>query len=133
MWFGDKEKGIVWRKWSVCCCPKNKGGLGLRDLACFNQTSLAKVGWRIMQNPDSLLSKVLCGKGGFLNATATSSSSWGWRSILWGKQLLSQGLKWKIGNGNKVNVFEDDWIPKSVNPYRGTNVQHCLLVLKLKV
>lgn len=96
LWGGEHGKGIVWRRWEVCCLPKSKGGLGLRDLGCLNQALLAKVAWRILKNPDSLIAKVLtgkyCQKQNLLEATVSSSSSLGWRSIMWGKELLCQGL-----------------------------------------
>ena len=33
--------------------------MGFRDLGCFNQAMLAKQGWRLIRNPDSLVGKVL--------------------------------------------------------------------------
>jgi hypothetical protein len=36
--------------------------LGFRDISAFNEALLAKQGWRLMTNPDSLISKVLKAK-----------------------------------------------------------------------
>ncbi|XP_058217173.1 uncharacterized protein LOC131328056 isoform X1 [Rhododendron vialii] len=121
LWYGEREKGLVWRNWEICCLPKTKGGLGLRDLT---KALLAKVARRIIKNPESLLAMVLVGKysqqQNLLEVKLTSSASWGWRSILWGKELLCKGLKWKIGNDRSVRVFHDEWIPKIVNPLKGS-------------
>lgn len=125
LWFGEKEKGLVWKNWAACCLPKSKGGLGLRDLGCLNQALLAKVAWRLQSDPSSLLSKVLLGKycqhSSFLDTKVVSYASWDWRSILWGKELLCKGLKWRIGNGETINVFQDEWLPNSANPFMSQN------------
>lgn len=124
LWHGENEKGIVWRRWEVCCLPKAKGELGLRDLGCLNQALLAKLAWRLLKNPNFLLSKVLVGKYcqrvGLLDADSSSLASWGWRGILWGKELLCKGLKWRVGNGKRISVFRDEWIPKIANPIKGS-------------
>lgn len=89
LWFGEREKGIVWRRWEVCCLPKATGVLGLRDLGCLNHALLAKVAWRLLKNPDSLLAKVLVGKycwrQGLLEAVPSSLASCGWRGVVWEK------------------------------------------------
>lgn len=28
LWFGEKDKGLVWKNWEACCIPKGKGGFG---------------------------------------------------------------------------------------------------------
>ncbi|KAF7812457.1 reverse transcriptase [Senna tora] len=37
--------------------------------------------------------------------------SWGWSSLLDGRDFLKDGLCWRIGNGSKVKVGKDKWIP----------------------
>ncbi|KAH0972954.1 hypothetical protein GBA52_025110 [Prunus armeniaca] len=41
----------------------------------------------------------------FLSATSQKSSSWGWKGILQGRRLLESGLRWRIGDGIKVQML----------------------------
>lgn len=34
-----------------------------------------------------------------------------WTSLLWGRQLLNQGLGWKLGIEDQINVWAHNWIP----------------------
>ncbi|KAK0580330.1 hypothetical protein LWI29_000723 [Acer saccharum] len=43
---------------------------------------------------------------------AKKGSSHVWRSILWGRSLLQQGLRWVVGNGQNIRVFRDRWLPR---------------------
>ena len=51
-------------------------------------------------------------KTDFLNAKLGYRPSFIWRSILWGRQMLHQGLRWRIGNGEQVKIYNCNWIPR---------------------
>jgi hypothetical protein len=38
-----------------------------------------------------------------------------WHAIEFGLDLLKEGLIWRIGNGEKVNLWRDNWIPRDFN------------------
>uniref|UniRef100_A0A803QDG1 Reverse transcriptase domain-containing protein n=1 Tax=Cannabis sativa TaxID=3483 RepID=A0A803QDG1_CANSA len=94
---------------------KFKGGLGFRSLVHFNQAMLAKQAWRVLQNPDSLLSRILKARyfprSSILEAVPGHSPSFSWRSILWGRDLMASGLIWKVGNGYGIQTLGDHWLP----------------------
>ena len=85
---------------------KNKGGMGFRDLLCFNKALLAKQGWRLMQFPESLTTQIFKAKyfprSLFKEAKLGSKPSFAWRSIFRARNLLIEGLMWRIGNGQGV-------------------------------
>jgi hypothetical protein len=38
-----------------------------------------------------------------------------WHAIEFGLELLKEGLIWSIGDGSKVNIWRDSWIPRYYN------------------
>lgn len=47
----------------------------------------------------------------FTHAPKGSNSSFGWQSLIHGRELLLKGLRWRIGDGKSVKVFHDPWLP----------------------
>ncbi|KAL5768624.1 hypothetical protein ACOSQ2_015407 [Xanthoceras sorbifolium] len=35
-----------------------------------------------------------------------------WRSLLWGREILGEGIRWKVGNGENISIYDDCWLPK---------------------
>jgi hypothetical protein len=103
------------RSWEWLSAPKTLGGLGFCDLVLFNQAMLARQCWRLIRDPSSLCARVLKGRYyrgcDFWEAPKPRSSSYTWRSILFGKELLQQGLRWGIGNGRTTKLLSDNWVP----------------------
>lgn len=89
--------------------------MGFRDLVIFNQAMLARQGWRILTDPNSLCSRVLKGRyfldSDFWSAPKPRSASFTWRSILFGRELLKKGVRWAVGDGSTIKITKDKWIP----------------------
>lgn len=51
----NKERGIKWGSWTKFGVSKAKGRVGFKDMECFNRVMLTKQGWRMMQEPYSLV------------------------------------------------------------------------------
>jgi len=93
--------------------------LGFKDLNCFNKALLAKQGWRLCQNPSSLLGSILKAtyflNSSFLEASLGKRPSYAWRSIFLARNLLKQGLVWRVGNGASIKIWGDRWIPTPIS------------------
>lgn len=80
----------------------------------FNITLLAKQGWRIFNNLETLLARALKAKyfpsSNFLSASLGNLSSYTWKSLWAARGLLESGLYWRIGLGSKVSVANDTWL-----------------------
>uniref|UniRef100_A0A803P9U8 Reverse transcriptase domain-containing protein n=1 Tax=Cannabis sativa TaxID=3483 RepID=A0A803P9U8_CANSA len=120
-WWGSLgTKEVHWKSWSAISVSNFFGGLGFRTFSFHNQALLAKQAWRVWTDTGSLLHSILKARyfkhSDFLNAPVGYNSSFTWRSLLWGRQLLKKGLVWKIGAGTHVPLSASNWIPGLANP-----------------
>ncbi|KAG7974599.1 hypothetical protein I3843_06G055600 [Carya illinoinensis] len=94
---------------------KTKGGLGFRNVESFNLVLLAKQGWRMLENPNSIAFHVYrdkyCKQQHLLEAKLGVTPSLIWRSVWERLNLLKEGLRWRVGNGEKIRIWGDRWIP----------------------
>lgn len=114
--YQDKDNKIHWLSWETMTCSKQEGGLGYKYLYSFNLAILAKQGWRLLTNPDSLCARVMKAKY-FPNcsvheATSYAGISYAWCSILKGIDLPKQGIIKRVGDGTTVNIWTDPWLPR---------------------
>ncbi|XP_004301837.1 PREDICTED: putative ribonuclease H protein At1g65750-like [Fragaria vesca subsp. vesca] len=56
-----------------------------------------------------------------LEATVKAGDSYAWRSLMKGVDLLKQGVRFQIGTGSSVSVWNDPWLPRpyTFKPYSG--------------
>ncbi|XP_050125570.1 uncharacterized mitochondrial protein AtMg00310-like [Malus sylvestris] len=97
-WRGnEQQKGVHWISWDQLMKQKQYGGLGFRDIQCFNLAFMANIGWRLTQNSLSLLATVLRDKyfpgKTFKDACKGRNTSWGWKGIFEACKVTQQNLR----------------------------------------
>lgn len=98
---GDATKGIRWMSWERLSTPKSQGGMGFRHLHAFKFAMLGKQAWKLLTQPDLLVTKLL-------------------------------KVRWKIGNGASIRVWEENWILSSTPMRLGAPENEALLGLRVK-
>lgn len=93
--------------------------MGFQDLKAFNLAMFGKQLWRIIHFPDSLLSRVFKAKYfplcDVLDSIPKANASFTWKSICGAMGLVKRGVRWKVGNGQKIKVLADNWIVRNSN------------------
>jgi hypothetical protein len=93
-WWGSKEgeRKPSWVSWKEMCKPKHMGGLGFRDIEVINLALLARQGWRMLHQLDSLSGRVLKARYfanvDMLHAEIGTAPSQVWRALHEGIQVL---------------------------------------------
>ena len=89
--------------------------MGFRNLQAFNLAMLAKQGWRLILDPNSLVAQIYKARyylhGDVFKAKLGSSPSYTWRSIFNGLEVVKRGTRWRVGNVDRIYIWEDKWLP----------------------
>jgi ribonuclease HI len=114
----DKKKAHM-VGWDIMTKPKKYGGLGFRTLHDVNTACLMKLGWSLMINEQSLWGDVMKGKYGRDgwtqgNVIAKPTDSPLWKAIVKSWPHLEHHRCWSIGNGTKINFWNDKWIDENI-------------------
>ena len=80
---------------------------------------LANQGWRLMNNDDSLVARLLKAKyfanPSFMEPQLGSNLSYTWRSLLDGRIVLEKGLPCRVGNEINIKIKYSPWVPNALN------------------
>lgn len=118
LWWGAKKgkRKTHWVGWDIMLRPKDRGGIGFKDLRLFNQSLLARQARRLIQYPDSLCTQVLQAQyypqGDITDTVFIGNGSTSWQAIEHGLEQLKQGYIWRVGDGSSIRVWRDPWIPR---------------------
>ncbi|RZB79929.1 UDP-galactose/UDP-glucose transporter 5 [Glycine soja] len=121
---GLDQRKIAWVKWESICLPKEKGGLGIKDVRNFNKALLGKWKWDMIHQEKELWVRILESKYGGWRSLAegkrgTNESLW-WQDLMVVTQdqqlnnMMQSGLSWNVGSGDKIKFWEDCWTGEGV-------------------
>ena len=89
--------------------------MGFRNLQAFNLAMLAKQAWRIIINPNSIISRIYKAKyfpySDLINSKLGCNPSFAWWSIHNSIEVIKKGTRWHVGNGKMIHIWEDRWMP----------------------
>ena len=121
LWGGGPDQNkIAWIRWDKVCLPKERGGLGIKDINTFNLALLGKWKLHLLQCQGDLWARVLESKyggwrGGEEVGRTANESIW-WRDIKramghsYQGRALQDGFRWKVGAGDRIKFWEDRWL-----------------------
>uniref|UniRef100_A0A7N2MEU3 Reverse transcriptase zinc-binding domain-containing protein n=1 Tax=Quercus lobata TaxID=97700 RepID=A0A7N2MEU3_QUELO len=118
-WWGnqDNARKMQWVKWSTLRSPKSVGGMGFRDLRQFNNELLGKQVWRLYHEKDTLLYKIFKSKyfpnGNIFDIEINPRCSFAWKSILQARDVICKGVRWRLGDGSSINIWNHRWLDAS--------------------
>ncbi|CAM8999722.1 unnamed protein product [Rhodiola kirilowii] len=99
-WNNKKRRGIHWVRADELLKDKEEGGLGFRKMELMNLALLAKQGWRLLTEPDLLVSRLFKAKyypnSEVYNATIGRRPSYAWRGIMEAMEIIKYGAEWDV-------------------------------------
>jgi hypothetical protein len=118
LWDNSKEK----HRYHLANRPlvaqkKEFGGLGIPDLRSLNLALLSAWIFRYRLNKNAIWTHIVDYKYRTENPNVLCCPKLGtspfWKGVIWAMQAAKVGIRWKIGNGEKIRFWEDQWIGNS--------------------
>ena len=110
----NTEKGLPLIAWDKVCMPKSRGGLGLQKTEVVNKAFQCKLALKILTNAPSIWVQSIRAK--YLHTTnlfcckQKNTDLPVWKSLLKCRGLLQKGILWKIGRGDEISFWFNNWV-----------------------
>lgn len=137
-WWGHNStnsRGMHWLSWERLSVPKVFGGMGFKSLKAFNMAMIGKQAWKLVSNPDALITKLLKAKyypqSDYFDASIGHNPSYVWRGLWTVRESVKRGMKWSIGTGDNISVWQQPWLPDQTCLTPTTELQEMWADLKV--
>ncbi|CAA0828925.1 Ribonuclease H-like superfamily protein [Striga hermonthica] len=123
----SNDHSLHWKAWEKMAIPKSDGGLGFLDIRTMNKALILKQLWRLIDQPELLVSKVLKARY-FPNSSIfdwqfSHGNSWLWKSWSSVIPVLKDHLNILIRNGADVKISDHKWVPGIIGGKPSLRVQ----------
>lgn len=112
-WGGKKNRYLAYLRWEVVTAPKERGGLGIRDLHLLNKALVMKKLWKLVVGSKALWVGIMPAKyhpnGALWHTNRTYQCTQLWRTMMEARETLAPALKWVVGDGEMCRVFSQPW------------------------
>jgi hypothetical protein len=120
------SKPLCLTAWKNICAPKSEGGLGIRNIKAVNHGLILSAAWRIADNPESHLHKILKSKyfydSSIWRPKTNIPKSAFWTSLLKVITLLQQNSFYQISSGN-ISLWSTPWFSNWQDIYNNLIIQ----------
>jgi hypothetical protein len=115
-------KKICWVSWDHICLPRDKGGLGVKNLELFNIALLSKWKWQLLTDGEAIWSDLLRFRYGHLPSAVLGDAPMlrGSNASIWWKDIIGkdrgtevnwfgQNIGCCMGNGEDIEFWTFKW------------------------
>ena len=109
----ENKKKYRLTKWSVLCCSKDQGGLGILNLDVQNKCLLSKCFFKLINEQgvwQTLLRRKYLRFKSLTQVEHSPGDSHFWSGLMRVKPEFLRWGKFKLGNGSLIKFWEDTWL-----------------------
>ena len=78
-------------------------------------TLLAKQAWQLLYDEGTFFYRIFKARFfphcSFMEAKELATSSYAWKSILKGREVIQMGARFRVGNGKNIKIWQHYWLP----------------------
>ncbi|KAL0455506.1 UNVERIFIED_CONTAM: hypothetical protein Slati_0889800 [Sesamum latifolium] len=113
LWQGGTGAGMAKVAWSDVCKPMEVGGQGIRQLDALNRALMSRHLWAVLKRDQTSIwvTWVIAHRLKTVTVWTTNINvgSWSWRKILRLHNQMLGRVKYSVGTGEHIKLWQDPW------------------------